>query len=313
MTLRDVPALVTGGSGFIGGALAGWLAGEGARVTALVRRRGAHPGLEAPNVMQREGEFTDPATAQRACVGQAFVLHAAATVGQDLAEALAVNARGTATLAAAARAAGCRQFVHLSTLSVYDFQAEREMFDEEAPLRELGRAYAHSPAASPHYGVAKAEAERAVQAEAAHGLPVTIFRLGAVLGVHPTSVWVTKVPAKVRAGQVPLRGDGADIMPITHVANVARAVALALGNPVAVGRAYNLVDAEVAWRDFIGEMRSWFPDARPAPVIPLEKVTRADRFIARCPAERVRRELGYAPVRSYAQGMAEAREWWRSR
>lgn len=310
MNLHDVRVLVTGGSGFVGGSIAAWLAREGAKVTAIVRKAGPHAGLESPNVTQIEGDFGDPAMAACACTGQAFVIHAAATVGKDLADALAVNAGGTGALAAAARAAGCRQFVHISTLSVYDFQAEREVFDEDAPLRELGRTYAHSPAASPHYGVAKAEAERALQKEMQRGLPATIFRLGAVLGVHPTSVWVTKVPAKVRLGQVPMRGDGSDLMPMTHVENVVRAVSLALGNTAALGRAYNLVDEEVKWRDFIGEMRSWFPDSLPAPVIPSEKVTRADRFIAPCPAERIRRELGYVPAKNYAQGMAEARAWW---
>jgi len=313
MTLRDVPVLVTGGSGFVGGSVAAWLAEQGAKVTAIVRKVGPHRGLEASNITQIEGEFTDAGAAARVCAGQAFVVHAAATVGKDLADALAVNARGTATLAAAARAAGCRQFVHLSTLSVYDFQAEREVFDEDAPLRVLGRTYAHSPAASPHYGLAKAEAERALRTEMERGLPATILRLGAVLGVHPTSVWVMKVPVKVRAGQVPMRGDGGDLMPMTHVANVVQAVALALCNPVAIGRAYNVVDEEVKWRDFIGEMRSWFPDALPVPVIPFEKVTRADRFIAPCPAERIRRELGYVAARTYAQGMAEARSWWLGR
>lgn len=310
MKLPDLPVLVTGGSGFVGGAIAAWLAREGARVSALVRKAGAHPGLDSPHVTQIEGEFTDAATGQRVCAGQTYVVHAAATVGKDLAEALAINAHGTATLAAAARAAGCRHFVHISTVSVYDFQAPLASFDEDAPLRELGRTYAHSPAASPHYGIAKAEAERLLWLEVKRGLNATALRLGAVLGVHPTSVWVVKVPPKVRAGQVPLRGDGSDLMTMTHIDNVVRAVALSLGNPAAFGRAYNVVDDEVTWREFIDGIRSWFPDAPPAPVIPAEQVTLADRFIAPCPSERIKRELGYAPVKRFAEGMAEARAWW---
>ncbi len=308
MKLQGVPVLVTGGSGFVGGRIAAWLAAQGADVRALVRRAGPHPGLESPRITQVEGDFIAAATAQRACAGRELVFHAAATVGQDLAEALRVNATGTAGLAAAARAAGCRRFIHISTLSVYDFQSGRTEFAEDAPLREVGKTYPHSPAASPHYGTAKAEAERVLQVEMARGLPATIFRLGAVLGVHPTSSWAVKVPAKVRAGQVAIRGDGSDLMPWTHVDNVTHAIGLALDRPAAIGRTYNVVDGEVAWRDFIGEMRSWFPGAPPAPVVPADTVA----FIGHCPSERLKTELGYAPVRTYAEGMAEAAAWWKT-
>lgn len=314
MNFRDQVAVVTGGSGFVGSALAAWLAGEGVRVTALVRRAGAHPGLELALITQVEGEFTDPATVQRVCTGANFVVHAAATVGQDLADALHVNATGTAVLAAAARAAGCRHFVHVSTVSVYDFQSGRAKFDEEAPLRELGRTYAHSPAASPHYGVAKAEAERALWREAALGLPATALRLGAVLGVHPTSAWVVKVPPKVRAGLVPMRGQGADLMPMTHIANVVRATALVLRQPErSAGRAFNVVDEHVTWRAFLAEIGSWFPDTQPGPVVPAGEVKATDQFAGECPSDRLRAMLGYVPVFSYAEGMAEARAYWQAR
>jgi len=310
MNLKDVPVLVTGGSGFVGSRLAGWLVREGAVVRALVRKAGAHPGLDAARITQVEGDFTDPATAQRACEGQAVVVHAAATVSHELAEALRVNVQGTATLAAAARAAGCRRFIHISTLSVYDFRSGAEPVGEDAPLREVGQSYGHSPAASPYYGTSKAEGERALRAEMARGLPATIFRLAAVLGVHPTSSWAIKVPSRVRDGQVPLRGDGSDTMPWTHIDNVAHAIGLALERSVSVGRAYNVIDGEVAWRDFAGEMRSWFPGAPPLPVIPAAQVKASDIFMRRCAADLIRTELGYAPIRSYAEGMAEARQWW---
>ncbi len=313
MKLKDVPVLVTGGSGFVGSRIAAWLANEGAVVVALVRRAGVHPGLESPRITQVEGDFTDPMTAQRVCAGKVLVVHAAATISRDLAEALHVNVTGTGVLAAAARIAGCRRFIHISTLSVYDFQTGELSFDEDSPLRMLGGNYAHSPAASPFYGTTKAEGERALQIEIDRGLPATLFRLAAVLGVHPTSGWAVKVPAKVRDGQLALRGEGLDILPWTHVDSVVHAIAQSLDCPAAVGRAYNIVDGDVTWRDFAGEMRTWFPGAPPLPVISAAQVKPSDIFIRHCAGVRVRAELGYAPVRSYAEGMAEAGAWWRSK
>ena len=307
--LTDTPVLVTGGSGFVGSHLAAGLAAAGARVTALVRRRGDHYGLDAPNITQVEGDFVDPDTARRASAGKAVVVHCAATLGADLADARRVNVAGTAGLAAAARAAGCRRFIHISTLSVYDFEDRREVFDESAPLKSAVKEYAHTPAASPHYGLSKAEGERALAAERERGLATTVFRLAAVLGVHPTSSWAVLVPAKVRAGQVALSGDGGDPLPWTHIENVRHAMLLALAREAASGRIYNLVDGHVTWRRYVADVRGWFPDAPEAPVIPRDHPP----FLGHCPADRIRAELGYAPLATYEDGMAEAAEWWRQR
>ncbi len=310
MRLDDLPVLVTGGSGFVGSHLASAFAAAGASVRALVRRVGDHPELDSPRITQVAGAVVDPATVRHAVAGQALVIHAAATASPDLADSMRVNVAGTAGLAAAARAAGCRRFIHISTLSVYDFQTGATLFDEDSPLRVLGGHYAHSPAASPCYGTTKAEAERALGAEMARGLPATIFRLAAVFGLHPSSSWITKVPAKVRDGQLALRGEGLDVLPWTHIDNIAHAVALALEQPESIGRAYNVVDGHVTWRDYAGDMHSWFPGAPPLPVIPAAQVKPTDIFIRPCAGRRLRDELGYAPLRSYAEAMAEAAAWW---
>ncbi len=306
-SLQDASVLVTGGSGFVGSHLASRLAAAGAEVRALVRRRGDYPGLSLPNVTQMEGDFIDPATARRACEGMAFVVHSAATIGSDLAEARRVNAGGTAALAAAAREAGCRQFVHVSTISVYDWERGGSVVDETAPLKTIEKAYAHTPAASPHYGLTKAEAERALQVEMERGLAATILRLGAVMGVHPTSSWAVLVPAKIREGQVSLAGGSA--LPWTHVENVGLAMELALTRPVAIGRAYNVVDGHIPWRRYVEDVRSWFPDAPPVPGAD-EPEKPEGSFVGQCSNDRIRAELGYSPLRTYEDGMAEAAAWW---
>src|SRR6185295_14452944 len=173
------------------------------------------------------------------------------------------------------------------------------------------KPYPHTPAAAPYYGLSKAEAERALQAEMERGLAATILRLGAVLGVHPTSSWAVLVPAKIREGQVSLAGGSA--LPWTHVENVGLAMELALANPAAIGRAYNVVDGHVSWRQYVEDVRSWFPDAPPAPGEPEAPSGGGGSFVSRCSNDRIRSELGYAPLRSYEEGMAEAEEWWRAR
>jgi nucleoside-diphosphate-sugar epimerase len=313
LDLTDVPVLITGGSGFVGSHLAAGLAAAGARVFALVRRPGAHPGLESPNIVQIEGDFVDPATARRACASMALVVHCAAAIGADLDEARRVNVSGTAALAAAAREAGCRRFLHISTVSVYDVERGLEVFDESAPLKSEVKAYPHSAAASPFYGLSKAEAERALAAEVERGLQATIFRLGAVLGVHPTSSWAVLVPEKIRSGRLTLTGDGDFALPWTHVESLRHAVALALATPASQGRAYNVVDGHVSWRRYVEEVRSWFRDAPPSAESFGEPGRPPARsFVGRCANDRIRSELGYQPLRTYEEGMAEAAAWWRS-
>jgi nucleoside-diphosphate-sugar epimerase len=306
-TFQNLPILVTGGSGFVGSHLASRLAAAGAEVRALVRKLGEYSGLSSPNITQIEGDFVDPATARQACEGMAFVVHSAASIGSDLADARRVNANGTAVLAAAAREAGCRRFVHISTISVYDWSQGPSVFDETGPLKTIEKAYPHTPAASPHYGLTKAEAERALQAEMERGLPATILRLGAVLGVHPTSSWAVLVPAKIREGRVSLAGGSA--LPWTHVENVGLATELALSQPAAAGRAYNVVDGHIPFRRYVEDVRSWFPDAPLAPGAE-EPEKPEDSFVSHCSNDRIRAELGYTPPRTYADGMAEAKAWW---
>ncbi len=317
MNWTDQKVLVTGGTGFIGGSLAERLASAGAKVRAIVRRKEDSPWLA--NVEQMEGDFTDPEAARRVCEGQSIVIHAAASIGGDRDEQRRVNAAGTAGLAAAARLAGCRRFVHISTISVYDWEAAREVdpglapaaeFDETTPLKGGDGTFAHSPAGTPWYGITKAEAEKALEREMALGLPATIFRLGAVLGAHPSSYWAVKIPTAVRAGKVPLVADGIGPLPWTHIENLGHAIDLAVENPVAVGRAYNVVDGHVTMGRYVEDVRAWFPDALPAP---RKDAPKGGTFAERCSGERIRRELGYAPIRSYEDGMAEAAAWWRAR
>jgi NADH dehydrogenase len=106
--------LVTGSSGYVGRRVVARLVERGTPGRALVHRsrHDLPEGVEAVH-----GDITDAATLASACEGVDAVINLAAVTadrkpppgGYDR-----VNAEGTAALAAAARAAGVRRFVHMA-------------------------------------------------------------------------------------------------------------------------------------------------------------------------------------------------------
>src|SRR5690606_17551142 len=112
------------------------------------------------------------------------------------------------------RTAGCRRFVHISTLAVLAVDRSDAVLDEDSPLKTSGDVY----------GLTKAESEQRLHEEMKRGLPAVILRPGAILGAHPTSTWATKVPQAIRAGKMALRDDGRDRLPWVHVEDLLDAV-----------------------------------------------------------------------------------------
>ena len=72
-------ALVTGGGGFLGGAIVRMLVARGDRVRSLAR--GRYPALDALGVEQVQGDLADPASVEAACRGCDTVFHVAAKAG----------------------------------------------------------------------------------------------------------------------------------------------------------------------------------------------------------------------------------------
>jgi nucleoside-diphosphate-sugar epimerase len=290
-------ALVTGASGFIGSRIARRLCSEGWRVRAIVRAPDPSPDLTG--VEQVVGDFVDPAIARDAAEGMRVVIHSAATGASERDVAMRVNVGGTHSMIAAALANGSNRYLQVSTASVYRTEG-LTIVDEDSPLH---------PADAHPYGATKAEADRAVlEHTRSDGLRATILRLGAVLGVHPTSTWGVKVPEMIQADPASFMRPRAHTMPWVHVDDIVDVVLLVLFSEAAVGRVYNLMDEHTTWADYADRVRSWFgmgpqpePEGAPPP------------FTGRFEAKRVTTELGYGFRRSYEQGMNEAEEYWRAR
>ncbi|WAC65357.1 NAD(P)-dependent oxidoreductase [Agrococcus sp. SL85] len=187
--------LVTGASGFVGGAVATALAARGDDVVGLGRRAGgwAHEGgryerrdLAAP--LDDLGAFD-------------AVVHAAALADDwaPLAEAMRVNRDGAA---AVARALPAARFVHVSTASVYDASVPTVAGREDAPppTRFLSA-----------YSASKAAAERALS-----GRAHAILRPHAVYGPGDTTLLPRVLDAR-RGPLLPLPGGGRALHTLTHV------------------------------------------------------------------------------------------------
>ncbi len=163
-------ALITGGAGFLGRALAHRLASLGYAVRALLRDA-SDASVLPPEVEIVRGDATDAASLLRAVSGCELVYHLAGVRrAADAAEFMRVNAGSTRLLLDACLAAGAasRRFVLAGSLAAVG--PSREGPSEDEPF-----------APAEPYGASKAEAERIAMAYADR-LPVTVGRPPRILG-----------------------------------------------------------------------------------------------------------------------------------
>lgn len=111
-------AVVFGGGGFLGGAIARRLLVAGAHVRVFGRRR--YPGAEAAGCECVQGDVTDWAAVRRACEGRDVAFHAAAKVGLwgTYEEFFRINVDGTKNVIHACHDAGVPKLVFTSSPSV---------------------------------------------------------------------------------------------------------------------------------------------------------------------------------------------------
>ncbi|MGE5692008.1 MAG: NAD-dependent epimerase/dehydratase family protein [Pseudomonadota bacterium] len=140
-------AFVTGGTGFVGGALARALRERGDDVVALVRAPATADHLRHLGCTLVPGDLDDPDAIRRGLEGADAVFHAAAVyrIGVTAAEADAMertNVDGTERVLGLAREAGVERAVHVSTVNVFG-NTRGEVVDErrERPRDDFLSAY----------------------------------------------------------------------------------------------------------------------------------------------------------------------------
>jgi nucleoside-diphosphate-sugar epimerase len=221
--LRGARVAVTGAGGFIGMATCARLVAEGADVVGLDRDAAAAGAVEATGARLLVADVTDP-VAVRACLeGCDGVVHTAALVAEHgaMADFVRVNVGGTRTVLDAARDAGVRRVVHLSSVATLGYEAGHDL-PEDAPTRTCGAVYVDTKTASHELALARGAAG---------------VRPGDVIG--PGSVpWTLRPVAMLRAGRFMLPGKGDGIITPVYVDDLVDCVVRALTHPDAAGRAY---------------------------------------------------------------------------
>jgi nucleoside-diphosphate-sugar epimerase len=318
-------AFVTGGSGFIGGRLIERLVGEGHSVRALARSDAAADRVRARGAEPVAGDLADPAAIHRGAEGCEWGFHAAAALGDwgTREEFERGNVEGTSNVLVACAEAGVRRFVHVGTEAALLAGQPLVDVDETAPLR---------PDSPVLYSSTKARAEQLVLTANRDGFETVVVRPRFVWGRGDTTLLPTMVEL-VRTGRFAWIGAGRHRTSTTHVDNAVEGLVLGAQRG-APGNAYFVTDGElVVFREFVTQLLSTQgvePPSRsiPAPVagalalagetawrrLPLPGRPPLTRFAywvssQECTIriDKAREQLGYEPVRSIPDGLAELR------
>lgn len=177
-------ALVTGATGFIGGAVARALVGAGANVRVLVRPNSDLRNLHGIEVERVHGDLRDRDSLHHALTGCRQLYHVAAHYAlwaKDPAVFYDVNVTGTRTLLEAARELGTERIVYTSTIGAIGLPPNGGVGTEQTAV-----SLSHMAG---HYKRSKYLAEQEVLTLARAGLPVVIVNPSAPVGggdVKPT-------------------------------------------------------------------------------------------------------------------------------
>lgn len=318
---------MTGGTGFLGRHLVARLLADGRRVTVLGRTPA--PDLERRGVRFVRASLDDTRAVAAACAGIDTVFHVAAKVGvwgryEDF---YRTNVLGTRALLAGCQAHRVPRLVYTSTPSVVYNGQDLAGADESLPLT--------TRCPSP-YPLTKAIAEREVLAASGPEFRTVALRPHLIWGVGDPHL-VPRVLARARSGRLRIIGSGRNRVDMVHLTNAVEAHllaerALADAAGPAAGRAYFITNDEpvVLW-DWINQLLRALGEpviTRHLPLraatalgaacelawrlLPLRGEPPMTRFIAAELAKdhwfdltAARRDLGYVPQVSMAQGTAE--------
>ncbi len=241
MELHGQRILVTGATGFIGGAVARRLLSEGHTVRAMARQPEKATDLAALGAEVVMADLGDEDLLERAVQGCAVVIHCAAQVAPvDTRTAFeGPNVAGTENVLVACGKSAVQRFVFLSSIAAFGLPASGTITDD-SPRGLAGEAYSDS----------KFGAEEAVWSFCnARGLPFTIVRPSCVYG--PRSSYWSVIPLKqIRKRKMLVIAGGRGTFNYVYIDNLVDAIVLVAADDRALGDAFIVNDGTTTWREF---------------------------------------------------------------
>jgi len=206
-------ALVTGGGGFLGGAVVRLLRQRGDTVRSLTRS--AYPWLDELGVEQSLGDLADLEAVERAVTGCDVVFHIAAKAGVwgRRSDFFRTNVTGTENIIAACKKHDVRRLVYTSTPSVIHGGGDIEGANESIPYPKHFDAY---------YQESKAVAEKAVIAANGPELATVSLRPHLIFGPSDPHI-IPRLIAAARAGKLRRIGSRPIKVDVTYIDNAADA------------------------------------------------------------------------------------------
>ena len=321
--------LITGGAGFIGSAVVRRAVADGHEVVNLDVLTYSANLANVADVAESPGYAFEPVdVCDQAAVARVFaqhrpdaVMHLAAESHNDRAiegplDFVRSNVLGTAVLLEAARAhwaglqgpakAGFR-FHHVSTDEVFGALGEEGAFNEATPYDP------NSP-----YSASKAGADHLVRAWGrTYGLPVVLTNCANNYGPYqfPEKLIPTVILRALEGKSIPVYGDGRQVRDWLHVDDHAEALLLVLGQG-RLGETY-LIGGDSTQRNIevVRTLCAHLDRFAPANIGHAERIEFVtDRpghdFRYSIDAAKLQRELGWAPRRALADGLADTVRWY---
>ncbi|AYF72939.1 NAD-dependent epimerase/dehydratase family protein [Nocardia yunnanensis] len=247
-------ALVTGGSGFLGGALVRRLVRGGDYEVAVLARPTSNL-RDLADVIDRveivTGDLTDQVSLERATKGVDVVFHSAARVDDrgTRAQFVAENVTATENLVRAAKRNGVSRFVFVSSPSALMDRDGGDQIDVDESL-PYPRRYLNL------YSETKAAAERFVLASNTPDFTTCALRPRAIWGAGDRSGPIVRLLGRAAEGTLPDLSYGKQVLAsLCHVENIVEACVLAAASENVGGKPYFIADAEQTdvW-SFLGEV-----------------------------------------------------------